>query len=182
MCNCLCFSCRVVSQCCQISASPHPPLQPPPKITETRGTSHCHQISPTATFTAIFLCFAGQKTPDFLLKMLCVRDGASRINSWESWFSFNLWEKAPNNITNQIPWTQEIATRYTNTWHYKTTIHIITVHTWTAVFLKHLPNTSFMASSYEHASCCHAQPSILLFIATVQVSHLAPSAIWVPSH
>ncbi len=70
---------------------------------------------------------------------------------------------------------------------------VITVHTWTAVFLLHLANTSSwpcselklnpsLASPYEHASCCHAQPSILLFIATVQVSHLAPSAIWVASH
>ncbi len=32
------------------------------------------------------------------------------------------------------------------------------------------------ASPYEHASCCHTQPSIWLFIATAQVSHLAPSA------
>ncbi len=32
-----------------------------------------------------------------------------------------------------------------------------------------------LASLYEHASCCHAQPSILLFIVTGQVSHLAPS-------
>jgi hypothetical protein len=39
-----------------------------------------------------------------------------------------------------------------------------------------------LASRYEHASCCHAQPSNLLFIAMVQVSHQAPSAIWVASH
>ncbi len=39
-----------------------------------------------------------------------------------------------------------------------------------------------LASPYEYASCCHAQPSIWLFIATVQGKHLAPSAIWVASH
>ncbi len=39
-----------------------------------------------------------------------------------------------------------------------------------------------LASTSEHASGCHAQLSILLFIATVEVSHLAPSAIWVAFH
>ncbi len=39
-----------------------------------------------------------------------------------------------------------------------------------------------LASPYDHASCCHDQPSILLFIAKGQVSHLVPSAIWVASH
>jgi hypothetical protein len=47
-------------------------------------------------------------------------------------------------------------------------MHNVTIHTWTAVFLRHLANTSFMASlqaqtepysglTHEHASCCHAQ-------------------------
>jgi hypothetical protein len=39
-----------------------------------------------------------------------------------------------------------------------------------------------LASLYEHASCCHARTSILLFIAMGQVSHLAPSTIGVASH
>jgi hypothetical protein len=58
---------------------------------------------------------------------------------------------------------------------------IITIHTWTAVFLRLLANicpswprsglrlSPILASPSEHASCCHAHPSILLFIATVQV-------------
>jgi hypothetical protein len=74
------------------------------------------------------------------------------------------------------------------TWH-ENEHTIITVHTWTAIFLEHLANTSFMASSQasrlklspflaspsEHASGCHVQPSILLFISVGRVSHLTPS-------
>ncbi len=33
----------------------------------------------------------------------------------------------------------------------------------------------FLASPPEHASCCHVQPSILLFISVGRVSHLTPS-------
>ncbi len=34
-----------------------------------------------------------------------------------------------------------------------------------------------LASLSEHASCCHVQPSILLFISVGQVSHLTPSLL-----
>ncbi len=96
------------------------------------------------------------------------------------------------NITNQILWMQEIATCYVNTRYYTMTKHIlITAHSWSTVFLSSpsrirpswprskLKLCPILASTYEHASCCHAQPSILLFIAKGQVSHVAPSAIWV---
>ncbi len=88
---------------------------------------------------------------------------------------------------------QEVTTRYMNTQYYKTTTHILLYileqrsswstsgicPSWPCSRLKLSP---ILASAYEHASCCHAQPSILLFIATGQISHLALSAIWVASH
>ncbi len=72
-------------------------------------------------------------------------------------------------------------------------MHNITIHTWTAVSLRHLVNTSFMASFQAQTEpysgltlwACILLPrpaSILLFIATVQVSHSVPSTIWVASH
>jgi hypothetical protein len=62
---------------------------------------------------------------------------------------------------------------------------VITVHTWTAIFLEHLVNTSFLprsrlelspflASPSEHASCCHAQPSI--FAVYLSWSSFTPNA------
>ncbi len=38
-----------------------------------------------------------------------------------------------------------------------------------------------LAPSYEHATCCHAQPDVLLFMTTVMF-HPTSSAIWVASH
>ncbi len=35
--------------------------------------------------------------------------------------------------------------------------------------------STFLASPFEHASCCHVQPGILLFISVGRVSHLTPS-------
>ncbi len=73
----------------------------------------------------------------------------SSINSWESWFIFNLrkintnqyYESVSLNIRNckHITGTHNITWE----WVYDT---VITVHTWTAICLKHLANTSFMAS------------------------------------
>jgi hypothetical protein len=89
---------------------------------------------------------------------------------------------------------QEIATRYVNILHYKTTnakklLYILEQRSsWSTSWIRPswpcsgLKLSPILASPYEHASCYCAQPSILLFIATVQVSHLVPSAIWVASH
>ncbi len=60
-------------------------------------------------------------------------------------------------------------------------MHIITLQNWTSVFLgtsrirpswprSGLRLSPTLASPHKHASCCHAQPGILLFIAAVQVS------------
>jgi hypothetical protein len=117
----------------------------------------------------------------------------SWINSWESWFLFNLQKIN----TNQYHESDSLDAGTYNTIRectiYKTTMHILLyileqqsswstsrIHpSWPRSRLKLSP---ILASPYEHASCCHAQPSIFLFIATGQVSHLAPSAIWVASH
>jgi hypothetical protein len=49
---------------------------------------------------------------------------------------------------NQFPTCKELQEYYDNTWHYMrmSIQYIITVHAWTAIFLEHLTNTSFMAS------------------------------------
>ncbi len=113
----------------------------------------------------------------------------SSINSWESWFIINLPKINTNPYYKSDSLDAGIAICYVNTQHYRMTMHIIEQRSscstsricpsWPRSRLKLSP---ILASPYEHASCCHAQPSILLFIATIQVSHLAPSAIWVASH
>jgi hypothetical protein len=91
---------------------------------------------------------------------------------------------------NQHPWMQEIIARYIL---YATTTHNLLYileqrssrstsrirPSWPRFGIRLSPT---LTSPYEHASCCHAQLGILLFTTTVQVSHLAPSAIWVASH
>ncbi len=67
----------------------------------------------------------------------------SSINSWESWFIFNLGKINTNQCY------ESISLDMRNCKHKYTTLHecmVITVHTWTAIFLEHLANTSFMAS------------------------------------
>jgi hypothetical protein len=64
----------------------------------------------------------------------------SNINSWESWFIFNLqYYKSDTLNVRDCSILQEYTTL-------QDIEHIIiTVHTWTAIFLKRLANTSFMA-------------------------------------
>jgi hypothetical protein len=69
------------------------------------------------------------------------------INSWESWFIFNL--RKIN--TNQYYESDYLNVANCSILQESTTLQdiehiIITVSTWTAIFLKHLANTSFMAS------------------------------------
>ncbi len=46
----------------------------------------------------------------------------SRINSWVSWFIFNLRKITIISIMNQYPWMQEIIAQYVNAHNYKMTI------------------------------------------------------------
>jgi hypothetical protein len=109
----------------------------------------------------------------------------SRINSWESWFIFNLrkintdqyYESVSLNAGNNSTICECMTLQDDN---YIKLLYILELRpSWSCSGLKLSP---ILASPHEHASCCHTQPSILLFTATVQVSHLAPSAIWVASH
>ncbi len=88
---------------------------------------------------------------------------------------------------NQIPWTENNGTTwYTNAWHYKIDNYMKLLYileqriSWSTSRIRPawpcsgLRLSPILASPYEHASCCHAQPGSLLFIAKVQVSHLAP--------
>ncbi len=71
----------------------------------------------------------------------------SRINSWETWFIFNLRKININQHCNSVMIIQR--TYYKNSRHfpsYEKTYSYNFVHTWTAFFLEHLPNASFMAS------------------------------------
>ncbi len=71
----------------------------------------------------------------------------SRINSWESWFIFNLWKINTNKhyeSDSLNAGNSNMICEYMTLQDDKSII--ITVHTWTAVLLKHLANTSFMAS------------------------------------
>ncbi len=70
----------------------------------------------------------------------------SSINSWESWFIFNLRKNKHQSILRiRFPGcrTCDMLREYMILQNDKH--RIITVHTWTAVFLKHLANTSFIA-------------------------------------
>jgi hypothetical protein len=69
----------------------------------------------------------------------------SRICSWVSWFIFN-WRKINiNQYYKSDPLSAGVATRYVNTWKTRRQWMTTTVHTWIAVFLKHLANMSFLA-------------------------------------
>ncbi len=71
----------------------------------------------------------------------------SSVNSWESWIIFNLRK---NNINQYFESDSLIIGNCSMSREYMTLQDvkhiIITVHNWTAIFLKHLANTSFMAS------------------------------------
>ncbi len=106
----------------------------------------------------------------------------SRINSWVSWFIFNLRKISIISIMDQYPWMQEIIAQYVNAHNYKTTI----THNYSTYLnsgLLEAPREDVLhglvpglnwapivASPYDHASCCHVQLGILLFLAMVQVS------------
>ncbi len=71
----------------------------------------------------------------------------SSINSWESWFIFNLRKINANWYYKSVSLIVRNHKHITEhmTWHENEHI-IITVHTWKANFLKYLANTPFMAS------------------------------------
>jgi hypothetical protein len=47
----------------------------------------------------------------------------SRINSWVSWFIFNLWKININQYYESDPLSAGVATQYVNTWKYKMAMH-----------------------------------------------------------
>jgi hypothetical protein len=121
-----------------------------------------------------------------------VRDGArfKYLNSWESWFIFNLQKINTNQYYESVSLSARNCKHITRThditwkWAYN---NYCTVPNWTAIFLEHLTNTSFMASfqawteslsGLSHWACILLpcpKPSILLFIPVGQVSYLMPS-------
>ncbi len=119
----------------------------------------------------------------------------SSINSWESWFIFNLRKINSNQYYESDSLDAGICTRYKNTRYYKTT-NAYNYCTYLnsglleapCEYVLHglVPGLNWAPSWPLHMSMYFVttvpQPSILLFIVMGQVSHLAPSAIWVASH
>ncbi len=141
------------------------------------------------------LCHTVNIGPDMIYMYVFVMVPDSRINSWESFFIFNLGKINTNqhyesdslnagdcNALREYKILQDDKTHdnyctYLNSRLLEAPREYVLYGLVPGIKL-----SPVLASPYKHASCCHAQLGILLFIATVQVSHLAPSAIWVASH
>jgi hypothetical protein len=114
----------------------------------------------------------------------------SRINSWESWFLFNLQINRNQHYEPIIPGCKNnsMISDYKIAATHVLPYIIEQRSSWSTSRIRpswpcsRLKLSPILTSPCEHASCCHAQLGILLFIATVQASRLAPPTIWVASH
>jgi hypothetical protein len=105
----------------------------------------------------------------------------SRINSWESWFIFNLQEKKQSVRTIKIrttnnhgyqnqAWVIWCRQHMTSQFPFLFSISyvIYSIHTWAAIFLEHLANTSVMALSSDQTeplASCFPHVSFLFVLA-----------------
>ncbi len=114
----------------------------------------------------------------------------SSINSWESWFIFNLQKITAVSYVNQlliVDTLQDIPIEYTEMIQARTHNHDLYIleQQSSCSTLRIRPSwprcrlrlSLLLGSLSEHASCYHAQLSILLFISMGRVSHLTPSLL-----
>ncbi len=120
----------------------------------------------------------------------------SSINSWDSWFIFNLRKINTCYYTDNSYWSWRVHTWQSCVSHCRQHACIENVHTWASVFLRHLASTSFMVPFWPYRYwlrlCPHSgePPSEatlvqrMLFIVLMTAAHISPNVFFlrVASH
>jgi hypothetical protein len=118
----------------------------------------------------------------------------SSINSWESWFNFNLRkikssQQCESTYSLVVDTIQGISIEYTELYRqtHNHDLYEYLLEQPSSCSTSRIPPSwprcrlrlsLLLVSLSEHAFCYHAQPGILLFISMGRVSHLTPSLLF----